>query len=370
MKLLPKALLTTLFSLAAAGCGDATPVEQPDVLVEDGTDGSQQELNSQETYGQDLFKNATFSGNGRTCSTCHTSGTGTLTPAQAQSAWNYNRYGPLFKRIDSDDGSGSSYNLLKTNATVNVTLNLPSNIRLAGSSARSVTLRRSIPTTIDSPKLDTMRMFDGRVTTLQDQAAGAIVGHAQGRQPYSWEKDAIAAYEKTLFSSNAMRDYSKGWGPMPGIPAGTTASEQRGAAWFAPTGVCGSCHGGVLLNAMTANNPMGLPAGTQFGTALVSERNKLNNPTKEYIVTNPDSTETHVITPDPGLMLVTGAAGTANLFKMVSLRNLKNTPPYFSDGSAKTIDDIVTQYDFLMNAFGIPHTAQDLADLTAYLKLL
>jgi cytochrome c peroxidase len=55
---------------------------------------------------------------------------------------------------------------------------------------------------------------------------------------------------------------------------------------------------------------------------------------------------------------------------MLSLRNLKNTAPYFHDGSAKTIEEIMVQYDFVLNAFGIPHTQQDIADMTAYLYLL
>jgi cytochrome c peroxidase len=371
MKLLPKALLTTLFSLAAAGCGDAASEDLPTPLLNEGTSDVQQQLSFQEEYGKFLFENATFGGNGRTCDTCHTSSTGSLSPAQAQARYNANPNDPLFRAIDSDDGTGASYSKLLTHATVTVNINLPSNIRLAGSSARSVTLRRAIPSTIDTPKLDTMLMFDGRVTTLQNQALGAIQGHAQTTYtPSQYSLDSIAAYEKTLFSSNAMRDYAKGQGPMPGIPAGTTASEQRGAAFFAPTGLCGSCHGGPLLNTNQPGNPLGLPAGTQFGTSLASEANRLNNPVQTYLVRNAQGVEESITTADPGMMLVTGNKGDANLFKMLSLRNLKNTAPYFHDGSAKTIEEIMVQYDFVLNAFGIPHTQQDIADMTAYLYLL
>jgi cytochrome c peroxidase len=371
MKLLPKALLTTLFSLAAAGCGDASLDEQPVPIVEDGSGDVQGELTAQELAGQTLFKFGTFSGNGRTCSTCHAGTTGSLSPAQVQAAWNANPNGPLFRKIDSDDGTGASYSKLKTHATVNVAINLPSNIRLSGSSARSVTLRRAIPGTIDMPKLDTMIMYDGRAATLQAQATGAIAGHAQaGRAPKQYELDSIAAYEKTLFSSNAMRDFANGAGPMPALPAGTTASEQRGAAFFAPTALCGSCHGGALLNTNQAGNPLGLPAGTQFGTSLASEANRLNNPVTTYLVRNAQGVEESVTTADPGMMLITGNKGDANLFKMLSLRNLKNTAPYFHDGSAKTLDEIMVQYDFVLTAFGIPHTAQDLADMKAFMLLL
>jgi cytochrome c peroxidase len=102
----------------------------------------------------------------------------------------------------------------------------------------------------------------------------------------------------------------------------------------------------------------------------VSDVNFAGNPVQEYIVTKPDGTEARVSSPDPGLMLVTGDPQTANLFKMVSLRNLKNSAPYFHDNSAKDIPGIIKQYDTLMQILGVPHTQQDLDDMAAYMKLL
>jgi cytochrome c peroxidase len=370
MKLLPKALLTTMFSLAAAGCGDA-PAEDPiNTLVDEGTADVQQHASVSD--GTHLFKRETFGGNGRTCLTCHTEGTGTLSPAQAQALYNANPNDPLFRAIDSDNGTGSSYSKLLTHATVTVEIDLPPNVVLAANpTQRKVTLRRSIPSTIDAPSLDSMLMFDGRAASLQAQAAGAIAGHAQAtRTPTADELNSIVMFEKTLFSSEEMKKYARNEGPAPAIPAGNTESEKRGRAWFAETALCGSCHAGALLNKATAGNPLGLPAGSQFGTALVAERNKLNNPMREYIVTNSNGLPERVTTPDPGLMLVTGNYADRNLFKMLSLRNLKNTAPYFHDGSAKTIEDIMDQYNFLLDTLGIPHTDQDILDMTAYLKLL
>jgi cytochrome c peroxidase len=69
------------------------------------------------------------------------------------------------------------------------------------------------------------------------------------------------------------------------------------------------------------------------------------------------------------MMLVTGNAQHANLFKMVSLRNLKNTGPYFHNNSAKDFAGIMRQYAGLLTALGIPHTAQDLTDMSNYMKL-
>jgi cytochrome c peroxidase len=368
MKRLQTAVMTAFSLVVAAACGEGAPVDPlpSDVLNETGS----VEQHASVTAGDNLFKNEMFWGNNRTCATCHSIATGTVNPQQiVNRGWG----DPIIRKLDSDNPSSSNetYDLLRTHATINVTLTLPSNIRLANSSARTVTVRRGVPTTNDMPAFDTMIMFDGREASLQSQARSAVLSHYQaGRLPTTDEQNSIALFEKTLFSSTALRNYAAGTGPMPGIPAGNTDAEKRGAAWFAATGLCGSCHGGALLNRMTAGNPMGLPAGTQFGTALVSERNKLNNPVLTYLVRNSAGVEESITTADPGLMLKTGNIGDANLFKMLSLRNLKNTAPYFHDNSAKTIDDIMDQYNFLMNTLGIPHTSQDIADLTAYLKLL
>jgi cytochrome c peroxidase len=321
--------------------------------------------------GAFLFTKETFQGNGRTCSTCHTLGTGGLTPAQAKAAYSKNRNDPLFRAIDSDDGTGSSYNKLLNDATVTVDINLPSNIRLAANpSARTVKLRRGIPSTLDAPRFDTAIMWDTREPSLQSQALHAIQGHAQARRnPTTAELNALVDFERVLFSSAAMFNYARTGTPPP-LPAGTTASEKRGRAFFGEAALCGGCHSGALLNKTTPFNPLGLPAGMPFATALVSDINFAGTAAKEYIVTNPDGTEARVTSPDPGLMLTTGVAQHANLFKMVSLRNLKNTAPYFHDNSAKDFAGNMKQYKALLVALGVPHTDQDLADMSAFMKLL
>jgi cytochrome c peroxidase len=375
LKRLQAVTLGSFMMLAAVGCGnEATPDEQPvveDPQVEETWDAEQYATVSSTVQGAFLFTKETFNGNGRTCSTCHTLTTGGLSPAQVQAAWNRNRNDPLFRAIDSDTGNGSSYNQLRTHATVTVDINLPANIRLAANpTARTVKLRRGVPSTLDAPRFDTQIMFDTREPSLQSQALHAIQGHAQARRtPSSSELNAIVDFERVLFSSLAMANYAV-TGRPPALPAGRNDSERRGAAFFAATGLCGSCHNGALLNVNTANNPLGVPAGTQFGTSIVSETNFVGAPAQEYIVTNPDGTETRVTSPDPGMMLVTGNAGHANLFKMVSLRALGKTAPYFHDNSAKDMAGIMRQYRAVLTAFGIPFTEQDITDMANFMKLL
>lgn len=375
LKRLQAVTLSSFMMLAAAGCGgETTPDEQPvvdDTQSETAWDAEQEATLGSTTLGAYLFTKETFKGNGRTCATCHTLGTGGLTPAQAKAIYAKYPSSPLFRAIDSDDGTGASYSKLLNDATVTVDLALPPNVRLAANpTARTVKLRRGIPSTLDSPRFDPTIMWDGREATLQSQAQHAIAGHAQGgRAPTQTELNAIVDFEKALFSSRAMYNYSKTGTPPP-LPAGTTDSEKRGKAWFAETGVCGSCHFGALLNETSQYNPMGVPAGFHFGSAGVSEINLAGNPVQEYIVTGPDGSEAHVMSPDPGLMLTTGVPQMANAFKMVSLRNLKNTAPYFHDNSAKTIEQSMVQYKILLDILGIPNTEQDIADMTAYMKLL
>jgi cytochrome c peroxidase len=365
--------LTSLMMLAAAGCGGQTPDEQPlveDPQAEETWDAEQHATLASTVQGAYLFTQEKFGGNGRTCSTCHTLGTGTLTPSQVQAAWSRNHNDPLFRGVDSDTGDGAAYTKLLKDATFVVGVPLAANVRAANNPSPMAFLRRRTPSTLDAPRFDPVVMLDGREPNLQSQATHAIFGHAQGtRPPTDKELNSIVDFERVLFSSAKMANYAV-TGQAPALPTGNTASEKRGAAFFAPNALCGSCHGGPLLNTMTAFNPEHSPAGTRFASAMVSELNFAGNPAQEWIFTNPDGTQTHVVSPDPGRALLTGNLQDLNKFRMVSLRNIKNTAPYFHDNSAKTLEAVMVQYKALADIFGIPMSAQDMADMTAYMKLL
>lgn len=70
---------------------------------------------------------------------------------------------------------------------------------------------------------------------------------------------------------------------------------------------------------------------------------------------------------DPGAALITGRWGDINKFKVPSMRGLATRAPYFHDGSAKTIEDTT---NFYIKRFNMVMTAQEIADLNAYLKSL
>lgn len=333
--------------------------------------------------GERLFKCETFGGNGRTCSTCHRDATGTFSPAEAQALYARDRRDPLFRPIDSDLGLGLTYARLLDDAVVRVTVDLPPNVTIAEMpTARSVVLNRSVPTTINTPALDPVLMWDGRAPTLEAQALGAIHGHAEGTiEPTASQLSAIAKYEKTLFSSDVLRAFAAG-GAAPELPPGNTDAEKRGRVAFVkgPNGKCAFCHDGAMLDQTNEFNiDKSSPIGSRFGVAFVSELNDAHNPVLTYLFTKPDGTVAQVQSADPGRALITGnsADGFPAQFKIPTLWGVSKTAPYFHDGSAKTLEDVGAHYqkffDVLAVRFQTPSVIisdQERDDIVAYLKLL
>jgi cytochrome c peroxidase len=332
--------------------------DSPDAI---GVDSSK--LTSAEAKGAELFFKGTFGGNGRTCATCHSGTDGTINPAEVVARFKANPKDSLFRSIDSDDGVGSAYSRLKADATIRVTLPLPANISIAGSSARRVTLNRGVPTTFNTPALDPVLMADGRAPTLEAQALDAIHSHAQNKtEPTATQLQQIAAFEKVLFTNSKLAAFAYG-GAAPVLPAGSTASEQRGRAFFEPFGLCGSCHTGPMLNTDVF-------AGSRFSTAFVSELNLGGQPVHSFVIQTPDGPFT-LESPDLGRALITGNPADIGQYKIPQLWGVKATAPYFHDNSAKTLADVVNQYGIMFDIIGLPHmTDQDKADIVAYMKLL
>jgi cytochrome c peroxidase len=79
---------------------------------------------------------------------------------------------------------------------------------------------------------------------------------------------------------------------------------------------------------------------------------------------------TTVQSPDPGRALITGNPADADMFKIPSLWNAKNTAPYFHNNGAKTLNDLANHYQAMFAMLGLTLTDQDKADIVAYQKLL
>ena len=370
--------------------------------------------------GEQLFSEATFSGNDRTCHTCHAlEQFGTITPETVQALYASNPGAPLFRALDSDDGLGTSYQRLLEHATIRVPLDLPVD-SASGLSIRKCEAPAETKTTVNrgnpsvfNVALENHLMHDGRNgDDLRQQARDAIQTHNQPTsKPADIELAAIVAFQKTLFSKQSIKEFFIS-GKVPAIPVGTTASEIRGRSFLAEDGKCGVCHSGPLLNQTSKFH--GFVVGARFETALVGM--EPDNPNPKYlwcwvdpktnkIVTGPNG-ETQINPQpmaDPGTILsnntqeFTGIEGKTftvsnaqmaiavggPVFKIPTLWGVVNTAPYFHDNSAKTLEDVIDQYNFLFKTF--TEFASDLGcqpapsdcfderdkkDIIAYLQLL
>jgi hypothetical protein len=351
--------------------------------------------------GERLFDHETFGGNGRTCMTCHMVENGTITLEAVAERFAADPDDALFRHDGLDDGFAGARRIL-AHGTIRVELELPPHVSLVDNpSQRSIVVLRGVPTTMNTPALDqAILMYDLRDTNLQDQARGAIRAHAQtGVAPTPEELDAIAAFQqqdRRFFSSDALFDFANGGSP-PRLPTAQTPSEQRGRLFFedvpltagSKQGVCGFCHGGHMLNEITANGAAetGFRVGQKFSSALVAEANALDNPVYTFQVIDGRGVVRTVALPDPGILLtaqgahiqaflppVLHPAELAGFFKTPSLWGVKHTAPYFHDNSAKTLREVVDHYGdvFFVNqpiaGQIITLTEQDRQDIVAFLE--
>lgn len=375
-----------------------------------------------------LFDRETFGGNGRTCETCHSPHTGTVSPADAQARFRRNRRDPLFVHDGSDDddgdgfGDGRHVTRMLDAATILIRIQLHPNVEVKGQpGTREVTVRRGIPTTLNTPALDPVLMLDGRQPTLQAQALGAITDHGQAtRAVRQRELDLLARFQQLaprFFSSPELALFAY-TGRPPRLPRGRTASEKRGRLFFEDVppdftvdppnlkpGSCATCHSGPMMNQTNQFLPSAVPPGTRFQNVMVSDFNHAGNPVMNFVfrnqehdldpTTNQDGTPDGLIevaSPDPGRALITGRADDffpfppgsfdhLNAFKISPLRGIRHTAPYFHDNSSRTLEDVAEHYRQFFLIVTDPDgpgpeqplielTEQDKKDIVAFMKLL
>lgn len=122
-------------------------------------------------------------------------------------------------------------------------------------------------------------------------------------------------------------------------------------------GTCASCHSTPNVGTNS------LPQLFNTGTTAAS----LRTPDLPlYTLKNIATGETLEVT-DPGAALQTGKWKDVGRLKVPSLRAIESRSPYFHNGSAKELVDVVKFYD---KRFAIGFSAQEIADLSAFLKAL
>jgi cytochrome c peroxidase len=124
-------------------------------------------------------------------------------------------------------------------------------------------------------------------------------------------------------------------------------------------GACGTCHSSPNLG----NHSVALPIN--IGVADLSS--PLDTSYLPVITLRNTVTGEMAQTTDPGRALITGKWADIGKFKGPILRGLAGRAPYFHNGSAQTLSDVV---DFYNSRFAIGFTAQEKADLIAFLSAL
>jgi cytochrome c peroxidase len=397
-----RAAWLVLITLATVGGNDvslAQTADQTDAGIE---------LDAKKLHGKKLFEKETFGGNGRTCRTCHSKRTGTLSVADVQRIAAKAKPNDTFLIDDALDDDGIGTTRVRTHGTIRLRIALPPWLSLADDpGATHVTVFRGIPSTRNTPALDRFLLHDGRAPTLQEQALGAIHDHYQNSvEPTAAQLDAIAVFQRSdshFFSSDELEEFAAG-GPAPELPPGVTPAEKRGRMFFvdapfAPpskSGICALCHSGPMLNRVNqehSNVPGSPPPGVRFIDTGVTLVNAPNNPIRTWIINDGINPVVRVDSPDIGLLLnpappsppptVIPRAFFANLFKIPTLWGVKDTAPYFHDNGAKTLRDAVSHYKRFFNfteaqdpvgsrTLGgfIVLTDEDVDDIVAYLQLL
>ena len=247
-------------------------------------------------------------------------------------------------------------------------------------------------------------LADAREQTLESQAISAAFGHLEMKDHPSAEQiDTIVAFEKQVYSAQSMHKLG---GRFAGteLPAGidpdgllhnidkVPGPDTFGsfAAWRNPPAViremepirqlrisasrgldlflhrrfgsakqtCAQCHDGR----MTGSSPAMLPV--DIGTTNAPTWTDTTGLPVFRITCNSGQV---IESTDPGRALITGRCADVGAIVAQQLRGLSARAPYFANGSARTLRDLVDYYD---RRFSIGFSAAERQDLINFLAVL
>lgn len=337
-------------------------------------------------------------GNGRSCNDCHmATDRFQLSPANAERRFRILEWrrrfdpeadDPLFRPIDADDfrtngDNASDFSNLRQNGLVRISFPLPANVKLVDPASNEpsaetfVDVWRAVPTVNDvkltgsdgqnpwprEPNRTGGYQLDGRRGTLQEQALGALVSHAQVQQaPPQQMLDDLRSFQHVLFTNHRVRALSAaiddGVTPLPDPDPPLDELELSGKLVFVRA--CAHCHGGpgqsttqaplVRYHDIQSQCPRPVDTATppRFAFAPCPERLARNARTYEF--TLPNGSKVRRTSSDPGRALLTGFVGGPpvnddwNKLDVPALRGIARTAPYFHNNSAATLEEVVDHY--------------------------
>ncbi len=235
------------------------------------------------------------------------------------------------------------------------------------------TSQRNSPTILNALYNKT-QFWDGRVTTLEEQAALPIISPVEmgqpnldaavaairnikeyrdafqnvfGRAPNGPDlQRAIASYERTLLSFNSPFDrFIAGYGNAIGDSA------KRGWKLFNNQGRCNKCHALIInqpnLTSFTDNNfhniGIGISITRRRFVTLARQVEKVGNSGNSASIDRDAALQSQFSV--LGRFLVTRKKLDIAAFKTSNLRNVLMTAPYFHDGSQATLWDVMDHYN-------------------------
>ena len=336
--------------------------------------------------------------NGRSCADCHMPlDSLQLSPADAEARFqllqNRRRYfpnadDPLFRPLDADDfrvngDAASDFSNLRQNGLIRVTLPLAATIRLidpvtnAPSADTTVDVWRSVPSVLNvrltgsdnlnpwprGPNATGGFQLDARVATLEEQAHGAIMNHAEAlHEPTAGLLADIAALQNVLFSSPRVRQLSdavrSGASSLPDIDPPLDTLQTQGKAIFIRA--CAQCHGGPGMSTTQAPvvrfhdiftqcpRPVDTVSPPRFLFTPCPARLARN--ARTYEIKLIDGTVARRTSSDPGRALLSGFVGGIagkddwNKLDVPGLRGIARTAPYFHNNSAATLEEVADHY--------------------------
>lgn len=338
-------------------------------------------------------------GNGRACADCHMpSNSFQLSPANVEARYQSLQFrlqfdpkadDPLFRPIDADDfrvhgAAASDFTTLRRNGLIRITLPLPANVKLIDpatnlpSAETFVDVWRSVPSVNNvaltgpdghifvprGPNPGGGYQLDARMATLQDQALGAFINHAQVTgTPTQQTLDDLAAFQLTLFSSPGVAALANavaaGITPLPDPDPPLTSLEQQGKVVFLRA--CGQCHGGpgdsttqppIIARFSDVATACPRPVDTVSPPRFVYEACPvgISDKVRTYEFTLADGSKVRRASSDPGRALLTGFVGGPpplddwNKLDVPGLHGIAQTAPYFHNNSAATLEDVVNHY--------------------------
>jgi cytochrome c peroxidase len=318
----------------------------------------------------------------------------------------------------------SAYSLLLSKGLIRMSLPVPDNADFSitlikdpyncpeTTASRPALYRRPLPST--NLRFLTGIMWDGREPNLRSQANNAILVHTEPKHPPTdAQLRKIVGLETSLFTAqseddlagslisrgarggpfflalqpfrpginsgsnfnpNAFDLYAK-WANVSGTNAAARQSIARGEVLFNTRAMLISGVAGfndvlgqdqVMATCTTCHNAPNVGSGTDSRFAMMNIGT--TSPTAElpsYAISCNDGTQ--VTTTDPGRALITGKCADIGKFKTPGLRDLAARAPYFHNGSAATLQQVVSFYD---QRFNMGLSPDETADLVAFLSTL